>query len=112
MISAGNSSAINPGYRQKRVGIEAGTADQRTIDVNDRQQFLGVRGFYRTTVKDARSRPHIAVTRHQPPADEAVGLTDIFSCRRKPGADRPNRLVSRDQVIRALLQRNVEVLLY
>ncbi len=84
---------------EKVGGFEAGPADERAIDIRQRQDLAGIVRFDRTPIKDADRPPAVA---------EAVGQTGRVYGRAPPGMssldavssrpDRPNRLVGDDQI--------------
>src|SRR5262245_32463293 len=59
-------SPIDARDRQELVGLEAGAADQRAVDVGDAHQLLGVGGLDRSAIEDAHPLP-----RRAEPPDQA-----------------------------------------
>ena len=55
-------------------GLQAGAADQRAIDVGNRENLAGVRGFDRAAVEDSDMRARIAVALEKLRADRGMHL--------------------------------------
>src|SRR5881394_3761839 len=71
-------------------GFEAGAADERAIDVVERQDLAGILRVDRAAVEDTRACGYAG-------ADRGVHFTDVGHCGGQPGADRPDRLIGDDQ---------------
>ena len=68
--------------RQEIVGLQAGAADQRAIDVGDRENLRRVRGLDRAAVEDADLVAGFAIGRDQALAERAVHFGDVGRSRR------------------------------
>src|ERR1700685_2830950 len=101
--------AVNGRYRQELVGLEAGAADQRAVDVVDVEQCFGIGRLDRAAVENTNALPGLAITRAKPLADEAVHVENIVPGRRHAGADRPDRLIGDDEIGKSSRQRAVEL---
>jgi hypothetical protein len=85
----------SPDDGQKILRHQARPADQSATDLRQCQDFRGITGLHRTTIKNARlggGRPRPRQFR----ANEAVHRGDIVSGRDLAGADGPNRLIGDD----------------
>src|SRR5436190_14136451 len=65
-------------------GFEAGAADERAIDLVERQDFAGVLRVDRAAVEDPRAGGNAG-------ADRGVHFADVGHRRSQPGTDRPDR---------------------
>src|SRR6185312_14695939 len=97
--------------REEVRGFQAGAADQRAVDVDNRHQFRRVRRLDGTAIEDPHPGPLPLEARHEGIPDKAMNLLDILSSRRQSGADRPDRLIGDHQIgrRRAVGQRSPEL---
>src|SRR6185436_15320833 len=79
-------------YRGEVSWVEAGAADQRSVDVGLGHQLRRIVGLHRAAVEDA-NRVSRAAAYSKGVADEGAGFLSLLWGRRTPGADRPDRLV-------------------
>ena len=87
-----------PGDRKEIRRLQAGAADQRAVDIGNRHQFRRVRGFDRAAIEDPHPGALPLKSGRQGIPDKPMNLLDISSGRGQPGADRPDRLISHDQI--------------
>src|SRR5205085_3524679 len=86
----------------KEIGsLEAGAADQRTIDVGHRHQFRRVGWLYRASIENTHPGALLLKPKDQLVPDKAMYFLDVFCGGRAAGADCPDRLVGDDEVDRA-----------
>src|SRR5580704_250700 len=78
------------GDRPEILGLEAGAADQRAVDLVEAEDLGGVLRVDRTAVKDARASGNLT-------ADRAMHAGHVGERWGPPGADRPDRLVGNDE---------------
>src|SRR5919197_3003004 len=97
-VASLNASAVDAGNGQKLVRLETRAAHQRAVNVSNAHQLLGIRRLDRSAVQDTRGLPLLCEPRLQALTDEPVHLGDIGRRRRQPGADRPDRLVGKQQI--------------
>ena len=95
----------------ERVRVEAGPADERPVDVGQRQQLLGVLGLERAAVEDPHGLAGLLVEALDERAHERDGLLGLLGGRAAAGADRPDRLVGDDDLGQALERDLLEPLL-
>jgi hypothetical protein len=100
------ASPVNAGDRHELGGAQARAADERAIDVFDRQQFRGVGRPHRAAIENAHAGALPRQMLVHPVTDEAVHLGDVSRRGRKTRADRPDRLVGNDNLSPRRIFRN------
>ena len=103
-----------PADPDELTGIEAGPADQRTVNVWLRHDRSDVVGLHRPAIQDTHIEGHIVpVNRGNPLPDRLAHLLRVLRRGHLAGADRPDRLVGDDQagdLLRAdAIQRAVQL---
>ena len=88
--------------RGERLGVQAGAAHQRAVDVGQRQQLGGVVGLDAAAVEDPRALGLLAGAVGDERPDERDRLLGLLGGRHPPGPDRPDRLVGDHHVAEPL----------
>src|SRR3954447_23552191 len=76
--------------RQEIRGLEAGAADQCTVDIGDSKYLRSIRRLDRTAIEDSDLRAACAKRLFKLAADFAVHFPDFFEGRDLAGADGPD----------------------
>ena len=92
-------------------GVEAGAADERAVDVGQRQQLLGVLGLQRAAVEDPHRLAGVLVDALDERTHEGDRLLRLLRRRAAARADRPDRLVGHDDLGQPLDRDLLEPLL-
>src|SRR5579862_4318549 len=81
---------------EELLGLEAGAADERTVDVLSRHQRAGIGRLDRAAIEDACPLPGCAIAGVEALAHEAMHLHNVTLRRGEARADRPDRLIGDD----------------